>query len=121
MKTLKELKNFCEKNNVRYEINPIYSEPRMIEQLEKDENGKIRLTLKEHSTIVAYEFGMNNIAGRSGKSEWQWVWFESAIYPDQPSEDTIFWFRERYSMVNGMSYKAWRERMNALNTIERRS
>ena len=120
MKTFAQLKNFCEKNNIRHEINPLYSKPTMIECLEKDENGKIRFTLKEHRTFLGYEFGMNNIAGRNGKSEWQWVWFETLSF-DKPLEDeTLFWFRERYSQLNGTSNKGWSEEMNAENTIERR-
>ena len=121
MKTLKELKNFCEKNNVRYEINPLYSKPSWIEQLVKDENGKLRFTLVEHRTLLGYEIGMNNIAGKKGQSEWQWVWFETIACFDEPTDDTNFFFRERYSQVNGTSNKGWREEMNAENTIERRA
>ena len=120
MKTLNELKSFCEKNNVRYEMNPIYSEPSWMEQLVKDENGNIRFTMVEHRTLIGYEFGMNNIAGKKGRSEWQWVWFESIACFDEPKDDTQFWFRERYSMVNGETHKGWREMFNAENTIERR-
>lgn len=120
MKTLNELKNFCEKNNVRYEMNPLYSKPSMIEQLRKDENGNLRIEMVEHRTLIGYEFGMNNIAGKSGKSEWQWVWFESIACFEEPKDDTIFWFRERYSMVNGKAYKGFREEFNVENTIERR-
>lgn len=120
MKTLNELKSFCEKNNVRYEMNPLYSKPSMIEQLVKDENGKIRFTMVEHRTLIGYEFGMNNIAGKSGRSEWQWVWFETIGCFDEPKDDTEFWFRNRYSMVNGENHKGWREEWNAENTIERR-
>ena len=121
MKTLNDLKSFCEKNNVRYEMHPIYSEPSWIEQLVKDENGRIRFTLVEHRTLLGYEFGMNNIAGKSGRSEWQWVWYESIFCSDEePNGDTIFMFRNRYSMVNGENHKGWREEMNVENTIERR-
>jgi len=120
MKTLNELKNFCEKNNVRYEMNPLYSEPIIIEQLVKDENGKIRFAMVEHRTLIGYEFGMNNIAGKSGRSEWQWVWFETIGCFDEPKDDTKFCFRNRYSMVNGENHKGWREEWKAENTIERR-
>ena len=120
MKTLNELKNFCEKNSVRYEMNPVYSKPFMIEQLVRDENGKIRFTLVEHRTHLGWEFGMNNIAGKSGRSEWQWVWFETIGCDKEVHDDTMFFFRNRYSMVNGENHKGWREEMNAESTIERR-
>ena len=109
MKTFKELKDFCEKNNVRYEINPLYSEP-----------WYSPYDIEEHRTLIGYEFGMNNIAGKNGRSEWQWVWFETIGCCDEPQDDTMFWFRNRYSMVNGENHKGWREEMNAENTIERR-
>ena len=120
MKTLNELKSFCEKNNVRYEMNPLYSEPSMIEKFVEDENGNYKFRLVEHRTLIGYEFGMNNIAGKRGRSEWQWVWFETVACFDEPKDDTQFWFRERYSMVNGETHKGWRESFNAENTIERR-
>jgi len=113
MKTLKELKNFCKKNNVRYEINPLYSKPYEILDYV---DGKFKYV--EHRTLLGYEIGMNNIAGKSGRSEWQWVWFETISC--EPKDDTLFFFRERYSMVNGTSNKGLNEERNAENTIERR-
>lgn len=120
MKTFKELKDFCEKNNVRYEINPLYSEPTMIETVDRDENGNLRFKFKEHQTLIGYEFGMNNISNRCGKSEYQWVWYETVVCFDEPTDDTQFFFRARYSQVNGKTYKGWREEMNAEETMERR-
>lgn len=114
MKTLKELKNFCEKNNVRYEINPHYGKTYDIPTVE---DGK--LVWKEHRTLLGYEIGMNNISGKCGKSEWQWVWFEATCF-EELTDNVVFYFRERYSQVNGKSYKGWREAMNAENTIDRR-
>ena len=115
MKTLSQLKSFCEKNNVRYEINAIYGKPyEILEYVD----GKFKSV--EHRTLLGYEIGMNNIAGKSGKSEWQWTWFETIGCYDEPKDDTVFFFRERYSMVNGTSNKGWREAINAENTIERR-
>lgn len=115
MKTLKELKNFCEKNNVRYEINAIYGKP--YEVLDYVD-GKFKYV--EHRTLLGYEIGMNNIACKRGRSEWNWTWFETIACFEEPTDDTKFFFRERYSMVNGKSYKGWREDMNAEKTIERR-
>lgn len=115
MKTFKELKDFCEKNNVRYELNAIYSKPY---EYPAYENGK--WVRKESRTLLGYEFGMNNIAGRKGKSEWQWTWFETIFCVDEIKDDDKFFFRARYSMVNGKEYKGWREDLNAENTIERR-
>lgn len=121
MKTFKELKDFCEKNHVRYETNPLYSKPTMVEQLERDENGKIRLVFKEHRTLLGFEMGMNNIAGRKGRSEWQWVWFETLLCVEELTDDCQMIFRNRYSMVNGCNHEGWREAVNAVKTIERRS
>lgn len=118
MKTLKELKNFCEKNNVRYEINAIYGKPFDILEYK---DGKFKFV--EHRTLLGYEIGMNNIAGKRGRSEWQWTWFETIgcfKESEQPNDDTKFYFRERYSMVNGKSNKGWREAMKVEDTIERR-
>ena len=107
MKTLAELKNFCEKNNVRYELNPMYAK------------NELKVFTGEFEKVqVGWYFGMNNIAGRKGKSEWNWTWFEAI--GSEISDDTKFWFSERYSMVNGKSYKGWREEVAANETIERR-
>lgn len=115
MKTLKELKNFCKKNNVRYEINPIYGKPYEILDYV---DGKFKYV--EHRNLLGYEIGMNNIAGKNGKSEWNWTWFETFACDDEIKDDTKFFFRERYSMVNGISNKGWREAFQAERTIERR-
>ena len=116
MITLKQLKDFCEKNNVRFEMHPQYSKPTDIMVYE---NGKY--VWKEHRTLLGYEFGMNNIACRSGKSEWNWTWFETIGCYEEPKDDTVFYFRERYSQVNGKSYTGWRESMKAEDTIMRKS
>lgn len=107
MKTLSQLKAFCEKCNVRYEINPIYSEE----------------TYNPYSGnwekyIIGYFFGMNNIAGRKGKSEWNWTWYKSI--GEELNDETHFYFEERYSMVNGKSYKGFNEDWNAEQTMARR-
>lgn len=108
MKTLAELKAFCEKNNVRYELNPHYAK-----------DGFYNIITGEYEKVqVGWFFGMNNIAGRKGKSEWNWTWFKSI--GSEANDDTMFYFSERYSMVNGKSYKGWREDMAANETIERR-
>ena len=116
MITLKQLKDFCEKNNVRFEMNPQYSKPNDI--LVYEDGKKVR---KEHRTLLGYEFGINNIACKSGKSEWNWTWFETICCFEEPTDETKFFFRERYSQVNGKSYKGWRESVKAVNTIIRKS
>ena len=115
MKTYKELKDFCETKNVRHEVHPIYSKPYECPELE---DGK--LVWKEKRCIVGYEFGMCNIAGRKGKSEWQWVWFETIYCPETMEDDVCFFFRNRYSQLTGQDHKGWREAVNAENTIELR-
>lgn len=107
MKTLAELKNFCEKCNVRYEINPAYG----------TEFYNLS-TGKWEKSIVGYYFGMNNIAGRKGRSEWNWTWFQ--CWDAELKDDSMFFFSERYSMLNAKSYKGANENWNANQTIERR-
>ena len=115
MKTYKQLKEFCETKNVRHEVHPIYSKPY---DYIAYEDGKA--VWKERRTILGFEFGMCNIAGRKGQSEWQWVWFETILCPDKLEDDTKFCFRNRYSQINGVDHKGWREAVNAENTIELR-
>jgi hypothetical protein len=110
MKTYKELKDFCEKNNVRHEIHPIWSKP-----------WYNPFSREEQRCILGYEIGMNNIAGRKGKSEWQWVWFETVGCPKELTEDVKFTFKWRYSQLNGRTYQGCREGWQANDTIERRS
>ena len=115
MKTYKQLKDFCETKNVRYEVNPMYSNP--YEYLAVDD-GKV--VWKEGRTLLGFEIGMCNIAGRKGKSEWQWVWFETLLCPDTLDDDTQFIFRNRYSQVTGQYHRGWREGQQANRTIETR-
>ncbi len=108
MKTLKELKDFCEKNNIRYEINPRYSD-----------NGYYSCLDHEWKRIqIGWWFGMNNISGTK-QGECQWVWFLS--YEDNLEDANLFWFDQRYSMVTGQAHKGINESIRAINTIERRS
>ena len=109
MKTLNELKSFCEKNNVRYELQKKMNRARFPWERTEEEDERIQ---------VGWAFGMNNIAGRSGKSEWQWTWFEA--YGTELDGETTFFFTERYSQVNGRSYTGVRELIQAEETIERR-
>ena len=108
MKTLAELKSFCEKNNVRYELNPMYA---------KQEHFNI-VTGEYEKLQIGWYFGMNNIAGKKGKSEWNWTWFKA--YGEEANDETVFFFDERYSMVNGKSYKGFSEDFAANRMIERR-
>ena len=108
MKTLRELKSFCEKNNVRYELTKKMNRARF--PWENEEN--------DERYQVGWAFGMNNITGRSGKSEWQWTWFEA--YGSELDDETGFFFTERYSQVNGKSHTGVRELIQAEETIERR-
>lgn len=61
MKTYKQLKDFCETKKVRHEVNPLYSKP--YEYLAV-EDGKV--VWKEGRTLLGFEIGMCNIAGRTG-------------------------------------------------------
>ena len=62
MKTLNELKTFCEKNGVRYELQKKMNRARFPWERTNEEDERFQ---------VGWAFGMNNIAGRSGKSEWR--------------------------------------------------
>ena len=115
MKTFKELKDFCETKNVRFEINQLFSKPYDYLAVE---DGK--MVWKEGRTQLGFEIGMCNIAGRKGKSEWQWVWFETLLCPKTLEDETKFIFRNRYSQVTGQDHKGWREAVNAEKTIEAR-
>lgn len=107
MKTLAELKAFCETCNVRYELNPKYGTETYNPW-----------TGEWEKPIIGYFFGMNNIAGRKGKSEWNWTWYE--MVDIELRDDSLFFFAERYSMVNGKSYKGFNEQWNAEQTMARR-
>ena len=105
MKTYKQLKDFAEKNNVRFEVNPKWSG----EYYSHTEGKYVR-------DIIGYYFGLNNITGRKGKSEWQWVLYET--YDTELTDESLFFFVERYSCVNGKSYKGFEERMRANGIIK---
>ena len=109
MKTYSELKQFIESTGCTFECNPI----KHTYEYYNPYSNKI-----EKSTIVTgYTFGINNPAQRNGKSEWQWVWFESIS--DKLDESTKFFFSHRYSMNNGKTYKGWEERSRINDRIEK--
>jgi len=107
MITYKELRDFCEKNSIRFEMNPIYSKPYYNP-----------FSMEETRFVSGYEFGMNNIAGKQGKSEWQWVWFQ--CFDEELKDDSTFYFRNRYSQVNGKNYKGIMEGCRIESIIEKR-
>jgi hypothetical protein len=107
MITYKQLKEFTQKCNVRFELNPWFAE-----------KGYYNLDGKYTRPQIGWYFGMNNISGRSGSSEYQWTWFN--CLDDELTDESIFMFAERYSQVIGKSYKGWRESFRATDTIERR-
>lgn len=108
MFTLNQLKSFCEKNNVRYEINPRYSDKEIYNFLTK----------KWDKIQLGWYFGMNNISGTK-QGDFQWVWYE-AITCQELSDETNFYFVERYSCAVGKSYKGINESWKAYKTITRR-
>lgn len=107
MFTLNQLKSFCEKNNVNYELNPRYSE----------EEYYSVTSHKWEKIQIGWYFGMNNISGTK-QGEWQWVWYETI--GEELNEDTNFFFSERYSMAVGKSYKGINESYRAYETINKR-
>ena len=112
MLTYKELKQFIEANNVRFELIPVTTEYDSMDLVD----GKIKFVKSE--MVVGYDIALNNIAGRTGRSEWQWVWFHCT--DDNLKDDSHFWFTQRYSQVNGKSYKGISEDIKAIETIRRR-
>lgn len=108
---LSELRNFAQACNVCFEEHPI---------IRKGEEYYNPFS-KEWITpeyVVGYEIGLNNISGRTGVAEWQWVWFDT--FKDEVDGNTEMCFRERYSMNTGKSHKSFREGWDAEKTINRR-
>lgn len=108
MKTYSELKQFIEKTGCRFECNPIIHEYEYFHPY----NGIVK-----DEIIEGYSFGIKNPSQKKGKSEWQWVWFESI--GEKLNEDTRFFFRHRYSQVNAKTYKGWEERARINERIEK--
>lgn len=100
MKTYAELKAFVEKTNAKYEINPLYSTFSFFSFVEGKEITR--------STLVGYEFGINNVSGRKGIAEWAWTWFEFTCLNDDEelTEDSKFFFRNRYNAATGYEDKS---------------
>ena len=111
MKTLKELKDFCNKFGIRYEI---------CERLGDETYDFVNGTW--YRPVLGYEIGMNNISGRKGFSEWSWTWFKTFTLPSEElTDDTHFWFDRRYSQMVGKTYKGWNEEFKAMHIIENRT
>ena len=108
---LSQLREFAKTCNVRFE------EHQIIEKGEEYYNPFSKEWITPEY-VVGYEIGFNNISGRSGVAEWQWVWFHT--YKEEVNDDTDMYFRERYSMNTGESHKSFREGWNAERTIIRR-
>ncbi len=108
MITYKELKEFTAKCNVKHELNPRYC----------DSEYYSTITHKWERVQLGWYFGMNNISGKSGQNEWQWVWF--SCLDDEITDESVFFFVERYSQMVGRSYKGIREDIRACETIKRR-
>lgn len=104
----KELKKFVEKCNVRHELNPRYSESEYYDCIDHEFK----------RAQVGWYFGMNNISGRKGQNEWQWVWF--TCWDDEVTDESVFFFSERYSQMVGRSYTGIKEDIRACEIIERR-
>lgn len=105
---LSELKTFCEKNSVRYEINA-----------KRSEKWYNPYSGEYEDCVLGWYFGMNNIAGKAGKSEYQWTWYY-CFDSEALTDNSDFFFEERYSQLNGKSYKGCREAIQADETIRRR-
>lgn len=109
--TLAEIRNFAKTCNVRFEEHPI------VHRGEEYYNPFSKEWITPEY-VVGYEIGLNNVSGRSGSGEWQWVWFET--YKDKVDDNTDMLFRERYSMNTGTSHKSFREGWKVEKTIARR-
>lgn len=109
--TIKELRKFAKVCNVRLE------EHQIVEEGESYYNpfSKKWVTPK---WVQGYEIGLNNITGRIGTADWQWVWFYT--WKEEVNEDTEMFFRHRYSMNNGKAYKSCTEAFRAEQIIRRR-
>lgn len=74
------------------------------------------LRFEVHKTELGYELGINNLADRAGRSEWSWTWFE--CYDEEVNDNTEFFFRARYSMLNGKTYRSIDERIKVRRLLE---
>lgn len=91
MITFADFQAFTERTGVRYEINP-------------------------KADGCGYYFGICNPTQRTGRSEWQWVWFES--FDNERSAGEVLFFAERYSMLTGKSHKGYNEASKWENLIK---
>ena len=107
MFTYKQLKEVTEKCQVKFELSPRYAD-----------RGYYNMDGKYVQPQIGWWLGLNNISGRSGQSEWQWVWF--TCLDDNLTDESKFFFDQRYSMAVGQVYRGWREGFRAFKTIEKR-
>lgn len=106
MKTFAQLVNYCEKLGLKYEVNKKFADNyRFLPEDERHEFGTY--------------FGICNLANKKGASEWSWTWFSSYDNKSDLTEESVFFFEERYSQMVGRSYTGWRERSRANEAIER--
>jgi hypothetical protein len=106
MKTFSELKTYCEKQGLQFEVNQRFMDNYTF------------LPAEERHEFGTF-FGICNLANRKGDSEWSWTWFMSYDNKSELKEDSVFFFEERYSQLSGRSYKGWRERSRANEKIEK--
>lgn len=106
MKTFAQLVNYCEKLGLQYEVNKRY--------LDDDRY----LPAEERCEFGCY-FGICNLANRKGASEWSWTWFMCFDKKSELTDESVFYFEERYSQMVGRSYKGWREAAKAEEAINR--
>ena len=104
--TFKDLKTFCDTNNIEFEVLP-----KMSEYLDYFGNTK--------TFVCGYEIGMRNIAMKSGKSEWNWTWFNILSCEEELKDTDNVFFEHRYSQINGKYYRGWRESRKAEDIIKR--
>lgn len=106
MKTYSDLIKFCEKLGLQYVVNKRFSDNWTF------------LPEEERHEFGTY-FGICNLANRKGDSEWSWTWFSCYDNKADLTDDSMFFFEERYSQMVGKSYKGWRERARANEKIEK--
>lgn len=113
MKTYSELKAFVEKTNCKFELNPLYSEYEHYNLISGEwETNKI---------LKGYEFGIENPSGRSGISEYIYVWFEAFLLSDEElNDDTPFFFRNKHNWASGKDERGVMTGIRCEGRMERR-
>ena len=114
MKTYKELKDFVIRHHLVHECYPVKNSYEKLQQ----EDGKIQRIRCE--TIRGWLFGVHNIEGKKGTGQDEWIWFKCMNPVRELSDNSVFFFEQRYSETKNKAFRGTRERLAAYAAIQRR-